>query len=479
VAARSDSSESGTTLVLAILSCTGLILAFSESMLIPALPVLQTEFHTTEATIAWVPAIYLILGGLVTPTFGKLGDHHGKKKLLLVALLFYTVAVVGNGFAWSVASLLVFRAVQGIGLAMFPLTFSLIRDDFPPERVPLSTGIVSAMFGVGGAIGLVGGGWITQNFSWQTNYHLLSPVAVLVTLLVAWQVRESPLRCGGRIDLSGAILLGIALLGFLVALTQGDTWGWTSAYTLGLFAVGIVFTVLLVYTERRVADPFLDLTVKGARYIYEAHFLMFIGGFAIFFSFVFATYLASAPSPIGFGFDTLQATLTLAPAAVASFVAGPLFGRLVRSWGAKNVLLLSALILDAGFLSLLLFRSVPAALAADMVIVFFGAGGIFVAVINVLFMYVPLSETGTETALNTVFRFVGAAVGPTIVGALLTAYAVPVASAGESSAPAPAAQAFFYAALAATALGLIGVVIAYALKKAPDSALLEQSSVPR
>ncbi len=183
MAARSNGLGGGTGLVLVILSLTGLMVSFSESMLIPALPTLQAEFHTTEAVVSWVPAIYLLFGSLTTPTFGKLGDTYGKKKLLLVSLALYTIAVIGNGFAWSIDSLLAFRAIQGVGLAMFPLAFALIRDEFPREKVPTATGIISAMFAVGATIGFIGGGYITQTYSWQTNYHLLAPVAAIVTLL--------------------------------------------------------------------------------------------------------------------------------------------------------------------------------------------------------------------------------------------------------------------------------------------------------
>jgi len=86
-------------------------------------------------------------------------------------MVLYTVGVIGNGFAWSLASLLLFRAIQGIGLAIFPLAFAIIRDEFPPERVPTATGIVSAMFGVGAAVGLVVGSWVANNYGWQTTYH--------------------------------------------------------------------------------------------------------------------------------------------------------------------------------------------------------------------------------------------------------------------------------------------------------------------
>ncbi|MGZ4931117.1 MAG: MFS transporter, partial [Halobacteriota archaeon] len=456
--------------ILLILSLTGLMVSFSESMLIPALPVLQSEFKTTEAIISWVPAIYLLVGSLTTPSFGKLGDTYGKKKLLLTALIFYTIAVIGNGFAWSIESLLAFRAVQGVGLGMFPLAFALIRDEFPKDRVATATGIVSAMFAVGATIGLVGGGWITQTFSWQMNYHLLAPVAVIVTLLVAWVVPESPLRTPSRLDAWGILLLGIAIIGFLVPLTQGGVWGWGSPYTLGLFAIGILATIALVYAELHVREPLIDFALKGVRYVLETNFIMFIAGFAMFLAYLAIVYLTRTPPPVGFGLDTFQAALSFVPAGLVLLIAGPLFGRIVNRRGAKNALLLAAVIVAVSFGFFILFNASLVEIVIGTMILFVGVGGIFVSAINVLILYVPPSKTGAETALNTIFRFIGGAVGTAVAGELLTLYAAPITVAvpgGTAVVLAPTTQAFAYIAVVALGLSIIGIITAFSLTRAP------------
>jgi len=471
MAARANYLGGSTGLVLVILSLTGLMVSFSESMLIPALPTLQAEFHTTEAVVAWVPAIYLLLGSLTTPTFGKLGDTYGKKKLLLVALILYTIAVIGNGFAWSIDSLLAFRAIQGVGLAMFPLAFALIRDEFPREKVPTATGIISAMFAVGATIGFIGGGYITQTYSWQTNYHLLAPVAAIVTLLVLWKIRESPVRTPSRLDTWGITLLAIAIVGFLVPLTEASVWGWTSLYTLGLFAIAIIAVVALVHAELRVRDPLIDLKLKGVRHVLETNLMMFIAGFAMFMVYLAMAYLTRTPPPVGFGLDTFQSALVFVPAGLVILVAGPLFGRIVSRRGAKNALLLASLIVVASFIFFILFNATLAEIVIGTVILFAGIGGVFVAAINVLIMYVPPSKTGAETALNTVFRFIGGAVGTAIAGSLLTLYEAPITVVlpeGPTVVLAPTNQAFAYIAVVALILSLVGVVTAYVLKRAPD-----------
>jgi MFS family permease len=178
---------------------------YTETMIIAALPTIQAQFNTTTAWTAWVVSIYLVVGSVATPIFGKLGDSYGKKKFLLVALIFYTIGVTGNGFAWSLPSLLVFRAIQGVGLGIFPLAFAIIRDEFPPERVPAATGIISAMFGAGAAIGLVVGAWVANNYGWQTTYHTVIPAAIALTILAALTLKESPILTPSRVDVFGGL----------------------------------------------------------------------------------------------------------------------------------------------------------------------------------------------------------------------------------------------------------------------------------
>ena len=476
MAARSDGGHRGTGIILAILSLTALVTSFSESMLVPALPVLQADFHTTEAVIAWVPGIYLLFGSLATPSFGKLGDTYGKKKLLLIAIVLYTIAVIGNGFAWSVESLLVFRAIQGIGLAMFPLAFAIIRDEFQHEKVATATGFVSAMFAVGSTIGLVGGGWITQTFSWQTNYYLLAPVAAIVTALIAWRVPESPVRTPSRFDYWGIILLELAILGFLVPLTQSGVWGWSSPYTLALLTLGVAATIAFVYAELHVRNPLVGLKLPGARYILEINFVMFIAGFSMFLADVAIVYFAQTPPPVGFGLNTFQTALVYVPSGIAVLVASPLFGVLVTRRGAKNTLVFASFIVAASFVFFALAGSSIVGIIIGTIILFSGVGGVFVAAINLLFLYVPASRTGAETALNMVFRYIGGAVGTTVTGALLTLYAAPIIVAipgGTTIVLAPTTQAFTYIVVVALVLGLLGLVVAYALKRAPDVQILE------
>lgn len=301
-------------------------------------------------------------------------------------------------------------------------------------------------------------------------------MAVVVTLLIAWRVHAPQVQASSRLDIWGALLLGIAVVGFLVPLTQGGVWGWLSPYTLGLLATGVVATIALVYAEFHVSDPLIDFKAEGVRYILETHFTMFIAGFSMFLAYMSIVYLTRTPPPVGFGLDTFKSALVFVPAGLVVLVAGPVFGILVTRRGAKNALMLAALIVAISFVFLILFNSTLLEVVLGSVILFIGVGGVFVAAINVLMMYAPGGRTGAETALNMVFRFIGGAVGTAVAGELLTLYEAPITvdiPGGAAVVLAPTMQAFAYIAVIALILGLVGVVTAYALKRALDIELPE------
>ncbi|MCD6559394.1 MAG: MFS transporter, partial [Palaeococcus sp.] len=120
----------------AVLVLLPLIVMYTEAVLIPSLPTIQKEFGITPGDASWILSIYLLVGTVSVAIMGKLGDMYGKKRMFVVALSFYTAGVILNGFAPSYEWLLFSRGMQGIGMAIFPLGFSLVREEFPPEMVP-------------------------------------------------------------------------------------------------------------------------------------------------------------------------------------------------------------------------------------------------------------------------------------------------------------------------------------------------------
>src|SRR3954452_19892300 len=154
-------------LTLFLLMVAGISFALMQTLVVPALPFFQREFDTTPEWTTWLVTSFLVSSSVLTPVLGKLGDAHGKKKLLVISLAIFGTASLGATLAPNIGVLIAFRALQGTGAAIFPLSFGIIRDEFPPEKVGVAIGTVSSVFGIGGGVGLVLSGLIVEHLSWQ------------------------------------------------------------------------------------------------------------------------------------------------------------------------------------------------------------------------------------------------------------------------------------------------------------------------
>ena len=131
---------------LALLSSIGLVSMYAETMLLPAIPDIIRDFHIDYNTSAWILTAYLISGAVVTPIAGKLSDIYGRKKILLAIMIIYTIGVTLGGLSFSISSLIAARIIQGIGLAMFPIAFGIIRSQFPQQKLAFAQGIFIEYF---------------------------------------------------------------------------------------------------------------------------------------------------------------------------------------------------------------------------------------------------------------------------------------------------------------------------------------------
>jgi MFS family permease len=196
-----------------------------QSLVAPALLTIQHDLHTTTAGAAWILSAYLLSASVVTPIAGRLGDIHGKKMTLVVVLAVLAAGTALAGLATSIAVMIVARVIQGAGGAIFPLAFSIIRDEFPRERVPHGIALISAILGIGGGLGIILAGPIVEHLSyhWLFWLPLVAVLAAMIGTIVF--VPESPVRTAGRIDPIGALLLSSWLVALLVPVSQGESWG--------------------------------------------------------------------------------------------------------------------------------------------------------------------------------------------------------------------------------------------------------------
>src|SRR5215204_1043379 len=231
---------------LLILSLAALAFALAQTTLIPALTELAKSLHTDASGVAWTVTAYLLAAAVCTPVFGRLGDMFGKRRLLVVALAIFVAGSVLSALGTSLEVVVAGRVLQGAGGGIFPLCFGIIRDEFPREKVAGGIGMISAIFGIGGGAGLVGGGLIADNLSYHWIFWVGAISAGLAAIATWIWVPESPVRLPGRIDVPGALLLGIGLALPLLAISRANDWGWGAGRTLGLIAAGLAVLAVWV-----------------------------------------------------------------------------------------------------------------------------------------------------------------------------------------------------------------------------------------
>jgi EmrB/QacA subfamily drug resistance transporter len=456
-------------ITLAVLTLAGIAFALQQTMILPALPELQREFDTTTGWATWLLTGFLLSASVLTPLLGKLGDQYGKERLLLISLGIFFVGSVAAIFAPNIWLLIACRVVQGAGGAVFPLSFSIIKDEFPPEKIGVAVGVVSAVFGVGGGLGLVISGVILEHLSWPWIFVVGASAIGAALVLIYLFVPESPIKTPSRLDVPGAALLSGGLLSMLLALTEGERWGWGSGRIIGLFVAAAVLLTAWVRFELRTTDPMVDMKMMTRRPVLFANVTGMLAGFALFGSFVLIPNFVQTPPRFGYGFgaDAFTTGLYLLPSAVVGFFSGPLAGVVGARYGAKWPLALGMLMGGVGVALLAEWHAESWQIVVGMVVLGAGVPMSFAAMAKVIVDSVRQSETGIATGMNTVMRTVGGVIGGQVGAAILTSDTI----AGTNIPAESAYTTAFVIAAAGSLVATFAAVLVTPLRRLPPREL--------
>jgi EmrB/QacA subfamily drug resistance transporter len=465
---------------LAILTLAGAAFSMQQTMVFPAIRTFQAEFGSTTAWTTWVLTGFLVSGAVLTPILGRLGDQFGKERLLLISLGIFLAGCLGAAFAWNLWSLIAFRVVSGAGAALFPLSFAIIRDEFPADRVKVGIGLLSAVWGVGGGFGIVLSGLIVDNFSWRLIFLLGSIPVALSLVLIDRYVPESPVRSPSRVDVPGALLLSGGLISLMLALTEGAHWGWGSPQLVGLLSLGAALFVLWGVVESRSSSPMVDLNMLAHRPILLTNIATLISGFALFSCFVLIPAFVETDPEQGYGFgaSATKAGLYLLPSSLAMLVAGPLAGAVGRRFGSKWPLAGGMLIVSVAALLFAFVHDDPGPVLLASALLGLGVGAAFAAMAGLITDNVDQREMGVAGGMNTVVRAIGGVVGGQVGAALLTARTI-----GDSAVPAESAFTITFVLSAVTAVAAAAIAVSIGARpvrrRVPDAAVppVPQSSV--
>ena len=328
VAASADTSEAPShqplpgpaphpSAAVSVLCAAGIVVALMQTIIVPLIPKLPGLLNAQPGDTAWALTITLLVGAVITPIGGRLGDMYGKRRVLLASMGAVAAGSVVCALASTLVLFLIGRGLQGLGFGTIALGISVMRDIVPAHRLGSSVGTMSASLGIGGALGLPVSALLAQHIGWHALFWSCAAAASIAGLGIALTVPESSARSGGRFDVPGAIGLAVMLTCLLLPLSKGPDWGWGSALTLGMFAAWIVVTALWWVLEKRRANPLINLNTFTLRPVLLTNLASVAVGFAFYSMQLMPiqVLMATTAGPVGLGLDMVNASLVLAPAA--------------------------------------------------------------------------------------------------------------------------------------------------------------------
>jgi MFS family permease len=443
---------------LLVVSTGALLVSLSQSVLVPVLAILPQRLHTSVANVEWLLTSTLLVGAVAVPLFGRMGDMFGKRRLLIVALGALAVGSLIDALTSNLPLLIVGRALQGASLAAIPLGISLLSSLLPRDRVRSAIALISAMLGVGGALGLPLAGVVAEHANFHVLFWITAAGGALSVLATVTIVPADTNRAGGRVDVPGALLMSGGLVALLLPLAEGNSWGWTSARTIGLLAGAVILFAAFIVLERRVAAPLVDLKATTRRPIILTNLASLLFGFALFASLIGTASYVQAPASSGYGFGSsiVVAGLTLLPSGLCMLLLAPVAARMIGSIGANRTLSIGAAIVAAGWLERIFVTGSLWEVILGSTIVGAGTGIGYASMPALINANTPPTELAAANGLNSLARSLGSSLASAVGGSLLTASTILIAGAAL---PSLDAYRSLFAACAAVAVLAAGAAL--------------------
>jgi MFS family permease len=468
--------------ILSLLGIIAIMVMYAETMLIPAIPDIITDLNISFGMSSWILTAYLISGAVMTPICASLSDIYGRKKILLIVVSIYLIGTTIAYFVSDIATFLIARSIQGIGISMFPIAFSIIRDCFPREKISIGQGVITSMFAAGAAVGFSIGGLIVHNYGWHFTFLTLIPLTVLFILLV-WKYidirkiekykqlnfdinKDNAEILSTKVDIKGVLSLSIAITCFLLALTLFEnniSDSTIQSVIILLFIISLSTIALFIIIERRTDQPLINFKLFSNRTILSANLLILIIGFTHFMIFQSIPILARNPEPLGFGLDAVNTGNIQLPFAIIFVLFGPTSGIIISRMGSLKPIILGTIITSISFLFMLFFHTKEYYISVALAVFATGLSFTAIGAMNIIILFTPSNYIGTSTGLSILIRILGSSVGPVIAALYMQLNQSHIAI--NESYFYPSAYSFDLIFLTATIASLCSIVLAFYLKR--------------
>ncbi|GAA2418088.1 MFS transporter [Streptomyces daghestanicus] len=379
------------------------------------------DLNATTAELQWVTNSYLLALAAALILGGKLGDRLGRRTVYLVGVVGFTAASVAIGLVGSIEGVIAFRAVQGLfGAMLMPNTLALLRAVFPPKKFGMAVGIWAMISSVSTALGPIVGGLLVEHVNWESVFYINAPIGVIALVfgLVVLPQSRNEAAAGEKFDVPGVVLLALGLLAVVFGVVKGETWGWTSAGTLGAIVGGVVVLVLFGWYETRVAHPLLPMrlfrnpALTIGVFVTALNFFVLLG--VIFFVML---YLQNVR-----GFTPVESGVRTLPLSLASMLASPLGAKLTEKFGPRLTMPLG-MVLQAGAAFTMLAWSADSSYATmwpPFVALGLGVGIVMSASSDAIVGNAPVKDGGIAGGLQATSLQVGGALGTSVLVSLIS-----------------------------------------------------------
>jgi len=396
------------------------LFALDQTVVGVALPKIVSDLHGSNELYTWAVTIYLLTSTVSGPIYGKLSDLFGRRPIVIFAVSLFLISSALAGLSQNMEMFILFRGLQGLGGgAVFPIALAVVADLYTPAERGKYLGLFGAVFGVSSLVGPGLGGFITDTFSWNWIFYINIPIG-LVSLFILWRLLPAIRRpeAGQNIDYLGAAVFTLAIVPFLIGLTNKQTGQWTDPAVGGLIVLGVVFGLVFLWVESRAKEPIVPLDLFRIRTFSISVAAMFLAAFGFFTLVVFLPrwfQTVGGNSATESGYSLLPLLAGLIFSAIAS-------GQIVARVGRYKWLMAGSLALLA--LALFLFTNLRAdtdrpVMWLWMALAGLGIGPSFAVFTLIVQNAVSPDRIGVATSSLTFFQQIGGTVGLTLAGTIL------------------------------------------------------------
>jgi EmrB/QacA subfamily drug resistance transporter len=383
-----------------------------------ALPSIQSDLGASISSLEWVINGYSLSFAVLLATGGRLGDILGRRRMFLVGVVLFALSSATAGLAPSTTALVVSRITQGVGASlMMPATLSIITNAFPPAERGRAIGTWAGVSALALALGPLLGGFLTEHVSWRAIFYLNIPVAAGAVATALFAVRESRDETVGReIDWGGTAVLTAGLTAGVLALIEGNSWGWGSERIIALIAASIVFLAVFAWMEGKVRAPIVQFEFLRNRDFVGAVTVAFIISFAMLGMFFFmALYIQNI-----LGYSPLEAGIRFLPTTLVIMVVAPIAGRMTDRIGARPPIVAGLAIVAVSLFmqAQISDTSGYGSLLVPFILMGLGIGLTMSPMSTAAMNAVEVTKSGLASGLLSMSRMVGGTFGVAVLGAI-------------------------------------------------------------